>query len=145
MDGNPDTFTHTADLVDSYWMADLGEVLPIDRVEIVNRNSCCDDRLSGLVLRIFDGSSNSVDSVVLSNPGLGATWSYAPPPGTQGRWIRVGLEQGELNGGGNYYVTLAEARVFSGGTNVLLSGSLLPPPATNNLAAFQVELHGAAG
>ena len=84
VDGNPDTFTHTADVIDSYWMADLGQVQPIDRVEIVNRNSCCDDRLSGLVLRIYDGASNSVAATVLSNPGLGATWVHTPPPGHPG-------------------------------------------------------------
>ncbi|MCL4177641.1 MAG: lamin tail domain-containing protein [Verrucomicrobia bacterium] len=137
IDGNPDSFTHTADLVNSYWMADFGRVLPIDRVEIVNRNSCCDDRLGGLVLRIFDGASNSIASTVLSNPGLGATWVYTPAPGTQGRWLRVGLENGELNGGGNYYVTLAETRVFSSGTNVLVSGPFAPVPVTPNLASFQ--------
>lgn len=139
VDGNPDSFTHTADLENSYWMADLGRVLPIDRVEVVNRNSCCDDRLGDLVLRIFDGASNSIASTVISNPGLGATWVHTPAPGTQGRWLRVGLENGEQNGGGNYYVTLAEARVFSSGTNVLVSGPLAPVPVTHNLASFKLS------
>jgi hypothetical protein len=136
VDSNTGNFTHTADLVNSYWMADLGRVVPIDRVEIVNRSSCCANRLSGLVLRIFDGSSNSIASAVLTNPGLGGTWTYMPVAGTQGRWVRVGLENGQVNGGGNYYVTLAEARVFSGTTNVL-SLSSSPVPVINNLASFK--------
>jgi hypothetical protein len=136
VDGDPGSFTHTANVPDSYWMADLGRVAPIERVEIVNRSSCCDKRLSGLVLRILDGNSNSVASAALSNPGLGGTWTYSPAVSVRGRWIRVGLENGQTNGDGNYYVTLAEARVFSGGTNVLsLSGQ--PVPVTHNLASFK--------
>jgi hypothetical protein len=138
VDGDIGNFTHTADLPNSYWMADLGRVVPIDRVEIVNRSSCCDARLSGLVLRVFDGNSNSAASAVLSNPGLGGTWTHTPAAGTQGRWLRVGLENGQTNGGGNYYVTLAEARVSSGGNNVLvLSNS--PLPVVNNLASFKTS------
>jgi len=137
VDGNVNSFTHTADLVDSYWMADLGRVYPIDRVEIVNRNSCCDNRLNGLVLRIFDGASNSIASTVLTNPGLGGTWTYTPVPALLGRWLRVGLENGALNGDENHYVTLAEARVFAGATNVLGSVSGAPVPVTSNLASFK--------
>ncbi len=136
VDGDPDTFTHTADVPDSFWMADLGQAFPLTRVEIVNRNSCCDNRLSGLVLRVFDGTSNSVASAVLPNPGLGLTWTYAPAAGTRGRWLRLGLEGGQTNGGGNYHVTLAEARVFSGTTNLLLP-SAAAVPVTNNLASFK--------
>jgi hypothetical protein len=95
-------------------------------------------RLAGLVLRIFDGSSNSVASAVLTNPGLGGTWTYQPPAGLAGRWLRVGLEGGQSNGGGNYYVTLAEARVLSGGSN-LLALSSSPVPVTSNLATFQLS------
>lgn len=137
VDGNLGNFTHTDNLVDSYWMADLGKTFPIDRVEVVNRSSCCDARLSGLVLRLFDAASNSVASAVLSNPGLGGTWTYTPAVATPARWLRVGLEGGQMNDGGNYFVSLAEARVFSGTTNVLVSGASLPVPVTNNLASFQ--------
>jgi hypothetical protein len=137
VDGNTGNFTHTDSLVDSYWMADLGRVVAIDRIEIVNRSSCCDTRLIGLVLRLFDGSSNSMASAALTNPGLGGTWTYAPATAQQARYLRVGLENGQMNGGGNYYVTLAEARVFSGSTNVLTLGSSSPVPVTSNLASFK--------
>lgn len=137
VDGDTGNFTHTDNVPDSYWMADLGKTVAISRVEIVNRSSCCDDRLAGLVLRIFDGASNSVNSAILTNPGLGGTWIYTPPAGTVGRWLRVGLEGGQMNGGGNYYVTLAEARVFCGATNVLVPSGTLPVPVTNNLASFK--------
>ena len=136
VDGDTGNFTHTANVADSYWMADLGREVPVDRVEIVNRSSCCDKRLGGLVLRILDGNSTSVASAVLSNPGLGGTWTYSPGASVRGRWIRVGLENGQTNGDGNYYVTLAEARVFSGGVNVLSPFSQ-PVSVTHNLASFK--------
>lgn len=136
LDGNPATFTHTLNFTNSYWMADLGAAYPIGRVEIVNRDSCCDARFGGLVLRIFDGASNSAASAILSNPGLGGTWTNNPPPGTVGRYVRVGLENGQQNADGNYYVTLAEARVYSGTTNLLILASA-SVPITNNLASFK--------
>jgi hypothetical protein len=137
VDGNTATFTHTADQPDSFWMADLRAPQRLDRVQLVNRASCCSARLAGLVLRIFDGASNSVASSVLTDPGLGGTWTYTTPPGTVGRYIRVGLENGQRNGDGNYYVTLAEARVYSGTTNLLLAAATVSIPVTNNLASFK--------
>ncbi|PYI89437.1 MAG: hypothetical protein DME26_01290 [Verrucomicrobia bacterium] len=138
LDGEASTFSHTADLANSYWMADLKATYPIDRVELVNRSQCCDVRLSGLVLRILDGVSNTVVAITVTNPGLGKTWSYAPPLGTAGRYIRVGLENNQTNGGGNYYVTLAEARAYSGGSNLLAASRATAPPA-NNLASFKTS------
>ena len=130
-------FSHTDNLVNSYWMADLGKVSPLDRIEVVNRSSCCDNRLNGLVLRIFDGTSNNVASTILTNPGLGGTWTYSPPAGTKGRWFRIGLENGLTNGGGNYYVSMAEVRAFSGTTNILRAYSSVLATVTNNLASFK--------
>ena len=137
VDGDPGSFTHTADMANSYWIADLQASKPIDRVEIVNRLDCCDNRLSGLVLRILDAASKSVASVILTNPGPGGTYTFVPPGATAGRYIKIGLENNQLNGGGNYYVTLAEVRAFSGATNWLTSAGSSPVTVTNNLASFQ--------
>jgi hypothetical protein len=136
VDGDSTTFTHTANVANSYWMADLKDSQPIDRVELVNRTQCCDTRMAGLVLRIFDGASNTVAMAPVTNPGLGRTWSFSTPAGTTGRYIRVGLENGRTNGNGNFYVTLGEARALSGGTNLLAPRSV-SVPATNNLASFK--------
>ncbi len=136
VDGDPATFSHTLNFPDSYWMADLGSPQEIYRVEIVNRSDCCAARLAGLVLRIFDGASNSVISAVLTNPGAGGTWTYVPPAGTTGRYVRVGIEGGQETADGTYYVTLAEARVFSGATNLLSPGTTTAS-VTNNLASFK--------
>lgn len=137
VDGDTSSFTHTANLADSCWMADLGRAVRMDRIEIVNRDTCCDKRLGNLVLRVFDGASNSVSSAVLTNPGLGGTWTHLPASGIEGRWLRVGLENGQANQDGNYYVTLAEARVYSGATNVLVLSSGAPVPVVANLASFK--------
>jgi hypothetical protein len=138
VDGDESNFTHTANLTNSFWIADLLSTKPIDRVELMNRNSCCDSRMSGLVLRILNAASNSVASVTLTNPGLGGTYTFLPPGGTTGRYIKVGLENGQQNSDGNFYVTLAEARVFSGSTNWLASSTTLPP-ITNNLASLKTS------
>ncbi len=137
IDGNTGNFTHTGNNPNGFWMADLGRAMPVTRIEIVNRSSCCAERLAGLVLRIYDGASNNVHTANLVNVGLGGTWSNLPPGGTTGRWFRVGLENNQTNGGGNYYVTIAEARVFSGTTNVLVTAGSAPVPVTNNLASFK--------
>lgn len=136
IDGNTGTFSHTATVPNSYWMADLGRSAPIDRVELVNRSDCCADRMGGLIFRIFDGGSNSVFSAVLPNPGLGGKWATNLPIGIAGRYFRVGSEKGQTNSAGNYYVTIAEARVFSGGTNLFTSGTA-SVAATNNLASLK--------
>ena len=65
------------------------------------------------------------------------TYTRTLPPGTPCRWIRVGLENGQQNGGTNYYITMAEARAWSGSTNVLLAAAGPPVPVTNNLASFK--------
>ena len=138
VDGSTFDFTHTDNLPNSYWMADLGRVVPLDRVEIVNRLDCCNARLANLILRVFDGSSNTVSMATLTDVGLGGTYTLTMTSGTLARWIRVGLENGQTNGGGNYYVTLAEAPAYSSGTtNVLTLASSTPVPVTNNLASFK--------
>ncbi len=121
VDHNAGSFSHTDDRPDSYWMADLGRATPLEKIEIVNRRDCCAERLEGLVLRLYDASSNSISSVTLSNVGAGGTFEYAITPATEVRWFRIGLEEGKRNGGKNFFVTLAEVRAYSEGSNVLES------------------------
>ena len=136
IDGDLSNFTHTETLPNSFWMADVGRAVSVTRVDIVNRSSCCSERLGGLVARLFDGASNSVWSATLANPGLGGTVTLNPPANTTGRWLRVGLENNQQNAGANYYISLAEVRLFSGTTNMLTIPSA-PGAVTNNLASFK--------
>lgn len=125
LDGYANTFTHTGNFSNSWWMADLKVTQEVTRIEIVNRADCCDNRLGGLTVRVLDPLSNSVYSTIITNPGLGKTWTNFPTAGTTGRYVKVGLENGALNGGGNYYVTLAEARFYSGSNQI--GAAILPP------------------
>jgi hypothetical protein len=144
LDTNVTTFTHTANLPNSYWEEDLGRALPISRIELVNRHNAAPERLGGLTLRVFDSNRVSVVSATVTNPGLGGTWTFDAPSMITGQFVRVGLENGVTNQGGNYYVTLAEVRVLSEveiGTNVAvgkdafmtrLTDALLPPAYAND-------------
>ncbi len=137
VDGDTGTFSHTDNAtLNNYWIADLVTERPIERVELVDRGlSGASDRLDGLTLRILDENSNSVASVVTSDPGVGGTYTFTPPGGTSGRFVRVGLENGATNGDGNLIIQLAEVRALSGSTNWLVRSS--PLAATNNLASFK--------
>ena len=131
VDRNASSFSQTADLADSFWMTDLGKPTSLARVELVNRADCCAARMTGLVLRVFDGASNSVFSATLPATSLGTRWATNLPAGTSGRYLRVGLEDGAKNGDGNYFVSLAEARIYSGAVNLFVGGTASAPAAPN--------------
>ncbi len=132
-DGDTGTFSHTdASTPNNYWIADLGAVGPVARVEMVNRNrGSTATRMDNLVIRVLDADMNSVASDVATNPGSGATYTFNPPADTEGRYVKVGLENGETNGRGDYVIQLAEVRIYSDVEDTS------PPPATNNLASFK--------
>jgi hypothetical protein len=116
VDGNTSTYSETSDLTDSYWLMTFDRVRPIQRVELVNRSDAANAaRMGGLTLRILDNSSNSVVATTVSNPGTGNNFVYTPPPGTTGRYVKIGLEGGPLvvNGQGNHIVSLAEVTVLT--------------------------------
>lgn len=114
LDNNTGTFTHTLSVTNSYWQEDLLTSLGITKVELVNRADVgTDTRMGGLTLRIFDSNMVSVVSTIVTNPGVGGTWTYVLPEVVTGKYVRVGLENNVTNQGGNYYVTLAEARVHA--------------------------------
>ncbi|MFO1520694.1 MAG: lamin tail domain-containing protein [Kiritimatiellia bacterium] len=113
LDGSSDTFTHTENTPNSYWQMTYAKDVPVQRIEVVNRADCCNARLTGLTLRILDGSNNTVASATIGATAAGATFTFTPPVGTIGRAIKIGLENGATNGDGTYYVTLAEVKVYS--------------------------------
>jgi hypothetical protein len=124
LDNNAGTFTHTLSLANSYWQEDLLSSYPITKIELVNRADVgTDTRMGGLTLRIFDSNMVSLVSTIVTNPGVGGTWTYVLPEVVTGKYVRVGLENNAMNQGGNYYVTLAEARVYGLWTPVDLVGT----------------------
>jgi len=61
VDGDPDSFTHTATDDDaSAWWVDLGEVHEISRVVIRNRTSCCQSRLRDLTVTLLGADGATV-------------------------------------------------------------------------------------
>ncbi len=131
LDNNPASFTHTANLPNSYWEEDLLATYPITKIELVNRDLLSTAaRMGGLTLRIFDSNSVSIASTTVTNPGSAGTWTYVLPEVVTGKYVRVGLENNVTNQGGNYYVTLAEARVHV----------LATPPLAVGKDSFMVRL-----
>ena len=133
VDDDTGTFSHTDRTTqNNYWIADLGAEGPVARVELVNRNrGSTATRMDNLVIRILDAGMNSVASDVTTNPGSGATYTFNTPANTAGRYVRVGLENGETNGRGDYAIQLAEVRIYSD-----VADTTAPAP-TNNLASFK--------
>lgn len=113
IDGDPATFSQTADLTNSFWIITLDRTRPIHRIEVVNRRDTAAARLAGLVVRVLDDQSHTVASATLTNPGLGGVWGFNCPANTSGRHVRIGLEAGAANGAGDRIVSLAEVIVLT--------------------------------
>jgi len=144
IDGDPGTFSQTEDLPDSYWRVVLDRTRPIQRVELVNRlSNTYAARMQGLTLRILGDQSDTVASASVSNPGSGGTWHFEPPPGTRGRQLWVGLEDGAVNGLGDRVVSLAEVNLLTAENYALNSEAYsirfvdsLPPAAAANDGSY---------
>jgi hypothetical protein len=139
VDGNTGSFSHTdSSTPDNYWMADLHEERSIVRVELVDRGlASTTARMEGLVIRILDENMTTVATNVTTNPGTGGTCTYNAPANTSGRYVKVGLENSQRNGRGDYVIQLAEVRVWSDQLNWLDDSPITTPPPTNNLASFK--------
>lgn len=120
IDGNAATVSETQNLTDSHWLLTLDRARPVRRVEIVAPNNAFSPRVSGLTVRLLDGNSNTLTTTTVSHPGAGGTWGFDIPPGTaDARYLRIGLENGALNGYGDRVVSLAGVSLFTG-TNYAL-------------------------
>ena len=116
VDGDPGTFSHTdAGTSNNAWELVFENDFGISRVELQMRGDCCGGRLTGAILRLFDGEGDSVYDEEISDPGVGQITVIQIPPGVKARKIRVGLENGGTNPGStNSLIHLGEVRVFSG-------------------------------
>lgn len=120
IDGNAATVSETQNLTDSHWLLTLDRARPVRRIELVAPNSAFSPRVSGLTVRLLDGNSNTLATTTVSHPGAGGTWGFDIPAGTaDARYVRIGLENGALNGYGDRVVSLAGVSVFTG-TNYAL-------------------------
>jgi hypothetical protein len=62
IDGNMDNFAHTTEGVNNWFMIDLGKEVPIKKVVVYNRKSCCQDRIIGSRVLIQDSARKEVYS-----------------------------------------------------------------------------------
>ncbi|MEO0018479.1 MAG: hypothetical protein RLZZ522_1762 [Verrucomicrobiota bacterium] len=135
IDADAATLSETTNALDSYWLLTLDRDRPLSRVELVNRADANASRMGGLTLRLLDAQSATLATAAVSNPGPGATWSFNVPPGLANvRFLRIGLENGGLNGQGNRVVSLAGVSVFSG-TNYALGRPAYMVRLRDNLPA----------
>jgi hypothetical protein len=145
VDADSSTFSHTdTSTTDNYWIADMLQERLIDSVDLVDR-SYSDLRMEGYTLRILDEDMVSVASTVTTDPGSGGTFTFTPPDGTYGRYVKVGLENGDKNGKGDTAIQLAEVKIWSDGYNVISASSTTAPTAMDNLATskrcYMLRLH----
>lgn len=113
IDGNPDTFNHTADSPGSSLITDLGSDRLIDTVELINRRDTgCMNRLSNFRVSILDAA----DAVLLSQDYYSTTGNvkaalrWELPAAVTGRKIKVELLG--LNRASNNFLHLAELNVW---------------------------------
>jgi hypothetical protein len=119
LDGNPNTFTHTAATDRSAsWTMEFQEERIIDQIILGNRLNCCGDRLRDIRVEIFDGVGNQTFASPLLNPGnsLGSPLSIPVTiPAVKGQRIvvsRVANLNDQVNGNGNI-LSLGEVNVSS--------------------------------
>ena len=101
--------THTSSERNPWWMVDLGQEYPIDKINIFNRTDCCKDRLSNYRVIISNDPSLNKASYVKD------FHSYPNPKKTidvsmyhlRGRYVRI-----ELLGESEQVLSLAEVQVI---------------------------------
>ena len=114
VDGNRNSFSHT-DLYSpgNYWELLLNNNYSIGKIEIFNRNMY-GIRLNGSVLKVLDENKNVVWSKTITGATDNGKLTYNLPEGTVGKYIKIGLEGNNKNAFGDYVVTVAEVKVYSG-------------------------------
>jgi len=65
VDGNFDSELHTITNVDNWWMVDLGQMADIRQIKIFNRQDCCQDRLHGATVTIFNSDHQAMYSMTI--------------------------------------------------------------------------------
>ena len=114
-DGDPGTFSHTdTTTANNRWEVALDQEYEVARIEVVMRGDCCAGRMTGTVVRGFDGEGDSVFSAELVDPGIGGTVVIEVPVGMMMERVQVGFENGGMNPGRDTsMIHLGEVRVFA--------------------------------
>ena len=115
IDGNSSTFSHTDTTTpNNRWEVLLDQEYEVARIEVEMRGDCCAGRMTGTIVRGFDGTESSVFSAELSDPGIGGTVIFEVPMGVKMERVRVGFEDGGTNPrASTTMIHLGEVRVFA--------------------------------
>jgi len=119
VDGDPSTFSHTADGDLAPWFqVDLQGTWSISKITLLNRDGCCGERLYNLTVSVLDGSGAAVWTSERINPvpegetpaSPGRLIDVTPPTAVLGRAVRV--DKVAVNGpGSSEWLTFAEVVV----------------------------------
>ena len=142
IDGDTTNFTHTANQEDSYWRLDFLESKSIGTIVLLNRASCCAERLSNFRVSVFDASMTEVFGEDYFTPaqgggnvGLGDSVTIELPSGTAGKTVQVQLIG--QNNQGNGYLSLAEVEIYeTKGYHGLFETDLLADMRRVNSSAY---------
>ncbi|MDG2400164.1 MAG: CotH kinase family protein [Akkermansiaceae bacterium] len=115
IDGNSSTFSHTDTTTpNNRWEVLLDQEYEVARIEVEMRGDCCAGRMTGTIVRGFDGTESAVFSAELSDPGIGGTVIFEVPMGLKMERVRVGFEDGGTNPrASTTMIHLGEVRVFA--------------------------------
>jgi F5/8 type C domain/PA14 domain len=120
VDGNPNTFNHTADVAGSFLLSDLGADRIIDSVELLNRlDSTTLNRLSNFRISILSAANAVIVSQDYNTAGGNVKNSlrWELPTAVTGRKVKVELLG--ANRAGNYLFHIAELNVWGRANSTL--------------------------
>jgi hypothetical protein len=102
----------TESQANAWWQVDLGEVYPINEIDIWNRTDCCADRLVNYVIKLSDTDSDAAwasPKWQSSKHTVQAGHPTTDMVGKKARYVRIQFVDGYTN-----YLSLAEVQVWKG-------------------------------
>jgi len=114
VDGDHSSISHTHDRTNQWWQVDLAEPISIERVTLVNRKDCCQDRLRNFHIKLINDQGATVADMLVPSLGDKETFIFASVTANI-----VRIENGENPDG---YVHLAEVEVY--GDTIEMGGNV---------------------
>ena len=118
MDGNTDgdyfngSVSSTESEANAWWQVDLGDVYPINEIDIWNRTDCCADRLVNYVIKLSDTDTEAAWASPKWTSSLHEVIAGRPTTdmvGKKARYVRIQFVDGYTN-----FLSLAEVQVWKG-------------------------------
>jgi hypothetical protein len=115
VDGNSNTFGHSAVAgTNQFFEIDLGGTYLLDKIQIVNRSSCCQDRANNLLLIFKDASGNTLYSQQINAQGQAASAYTTDWNVTDVAWADAATTLNRTNlAAGDYTLNYSDANSIS--------------------------------